>query len=922
MSSKDFPRECNQKTSNVYFTLLFCFLIFALNTTLPLPICSPKVKSFIALMKPLLVAFLACLLSEATSCLATEPQDFRNPDLLMEQRVQSLIGQLTVQEKVAQLMMASPAIDRLGIPAYHWWSEALHGVARNGTATVFPQAIGLAATWDPDLLQQMAGVISTEARAKYAQTIARTGGASGMYQGLTLWSPNINIFRDPRWGRGQETYGEDPFLTATLGVAFVRGIQGNDSAHPLCVATVKHFAVHSGPEAGRHSFNSLVSSRDLRETYLPAFEKCIRQGGALSVMTAYNAINGIPAPANQKLLTDVLRGEWGFSGAVVSDVEAVDNLWRQNAHAFAKDQAEASAQALKAGNDLCSSETFKALPEALKRGLIKESDLDVALRRVLGLRLKLGLFDPPDRAHHRGISSDAVDRPEHDQLALELARKSLVLLKNDGTLPWDSTRLKKVAVLGPTADDPSALLGNYCGRPARPVTILKGLRNALEPRGVQVRFQPAVALVAGFRESSQPLPEGVLFTDHTRAKPGLKGELFPAEDFLAAPLADRIDSNLDLLWNDYEPQPEIPTRNAHLRWSGVLVAPESGLYTLSVTFTGKAGLYLEDQLIAGGESPAKNGEKCSSSKPLQLRAGQAYPLRIEFHQPPEDVWGRIQFGWQAPGGIGSALQLARESDHVLLVLGITPNLEGEDKPINAEGFRNGDRTTILLPKCQRDLLDQVAMLGKPFTVVLTNGSPVSFDTSKPNAILEAWYYGQRGGDAVAEALLGKTNPSGRLPITFPKADTDLPAFEDYSMAHRTYRYFQGTPLFAFGHGLSYTTFRYESPAISPAAAKRGQTVQVSVDLTNTGKSSGDEVVQVYARMIHPKVPMPRQALVGFQRVTLTPGETRRISVPIPLENLRRWSEEENRYAIDPGSYQLGIGGASNAIQHSVPLTIE
>jgi beta-glucosidase len=847
--------------------------------------------------------------------------DFRDTGLPLEKRVDALVGQLTVEEKVSQLMMASPAIPRLGVPAYHWWNEALHGVARNGIATVFPQAIAMAATWNPELHGQVADVISTEARAKNNEAIRKSGGDTKIYQGLSIWSPNINIFRDPRWGRGQETYGEDPYLTGRMGVAFVQGLQGTNPTYLKTVATLKHYAVHSGPEELRHKFDAVVSARDLHETYLPAFEAGIMEGNAMSIMSAYNAINGIPAPANHYMLTEVLRDQWGFQGAVVGDVDTVADIFGTNSHAYAKDAAAASALALKAGNDLCSGVTYKSLNESLKLGLVNEMDLDRALKRLFTLRFKLGQFDPLDSVPYTKIPLSENDSPKHDALALEAARQSLVLLKNDGALPWNPKEIKTVAVLGPTAEDQSALLGNYSGTPSKPVNMLKGLQAKLEPLGVKVLHDSAIPLVTGFRETGMPFPEGVLFTDTNRTTSGLKGELFDGPGFQGSCKATRTDAQLDLLWNEAQPVPGIPVKGALLRWSGVIVPRQSGNYALGMTFSGDARLYLDDVLIAGEDKPRSKWEIISRSAGVKLTAGQPYRVRVEYNQGTNNPTGRIQFGWRAPGGMESALALAQQADHIVLMLGITPGLEGEEMKVSAEGFNHGDKVSLQLPKIQSELMEKVAALGKPFVVVLTNGSPVSLDTSKPNAILEAWYYGQRGGDAVAEALLGEYNPGGKLPVTFYQSENDLPPFTDYSMKNRTYRYFTGKPLYAFGHGLSYTTFTYGSASLSTDSAKGSDTVTATVDVTNTGKLKGDEVVQVYVHEVHSPVPMPIESLVGFQRITLAPGETKMVSIPVKVSSFRRWDETANRYVVDSGQYELRIGSASDEIHSTKTLHV-
>ena len=871
------------------------------------------------ILPPTLLASAALLVSSAAlpAQQAEIPARFRDPSLPLEARVDDLLGRLTVEEKISQIGMHNAALPRLGIPSFHWWSEGLHGVARNGIATVFPQAIGLAATWDTALVGRIGEVVSTEARAKYSEVLRLKGGNSDIYEGITIWSPNINIFRDPRWGRGQETFGEDPFLTGELGVSFVRGLQGSDPRHLKTVATLKHFAVHSGPEAPRHSFDSKVGQRDLRETYLPAFEAGVKRGGATSVMSAYNAVNGVPAPGNAWLLTELLRGEWGFTGAVVGDVGTVDDMHNARGHRFVKNAAEAIAAALKAGNDLCSDGAYKALPEALARGLVTEADLDRALRRLYALRFRLGQFDPAHSVSWSKLTLADNDTPAHDRLALEAARKSAVLLKNDGLLPWKAEGLRKVVVLGPTGDDQLALLGNYFGTPSNPRTIVKALRAKLQPRGVQVAYHPAVPLVAGFREAGQPLPEGVLFTDETRKVAGLKGELFAEASLAGQARATRVDNQVDLFWTPAQPQAGVPLVDAHLRWTGVLVPRVTGSHRFSLSFIGAARLFIDDTLVAGEASaPVKvhhlDDPRVRSAQ-LELVAGKSYRVRLEFNQRQGGAVGLVQLGWRPPGSLDEALTEAREADQIVLTLGLTPALEGEEMSVHAEGFAGGDRTSIQLPKVQQDLIAAVAALGKPFTVLLTGGGSISFDVSKPNAILEAWYYGQRGGDALAEMLLGEVSPSGRLPVTFYQADSDLPPFEDYSMANRTYRYFGGKPLYAFGHGLGYTRFRYDSLVLSQAQVAAGTTLQVRVRVSNTGSRAAEEVVQLYATSRCAPVSMPRIQLVGFARLPLQPGASGEVVLDLNPAQLRRWDEASKAYVVDAGEYDLAVGGSSDSL---------
>lgn len=850
---------------------------------------------------------------------ATDSLPFRNPDLPVEKRVDDLISRLSVPEKISQVMMASAGIPRLGIPAYDWWNEALHGVARNGVATVFPQAIGLAATWNPELHGEVASAISTEARAKYNALVATSGGATRRYQGLTIWSPNINIFRDPRWGRGQETYGEDPFLTSRLAVAFVRGLQGSDATYLKTVATLKHFAVHSGPEDMRHRFDAVVSERDLRETYLVAFEAGVREGRATSIMSAYNAIDGVPAPANERLLGKILRAEWGFSGAVVGDVDTVADIWKPGSHAFARDAAEASALALRAGNDLCSGLTYEALGESLKRGLVTERDLDTALRRLLTLRFRLGFFDPASRVPYARIGPSENDSPAHARLALEASRQSLVLLKNDGTLPLNPKALTSIALIGPVADDRQAMLGNYNGIPSHPQTLLGAFRARFEPLGIRVLSAFGAPVAQGFRDASQPFPAGTLFTDSQRIEAGFTGEVF-ANPTLAGPaVGTRLDRQVDLAWNPYQPLPNVPVARASARWTATLVPPQSGRVTFGLVLTGGARLFIDDALVIDAW---KEGGHRSVRAEVDLTGGKPVALRLEYSQG--EGRGEILLGWKPPGevtGIAGALEAARQADVVVLALGLTPDIEGEEMQVNAPGFHGGDRTSIRLPATQAELLDKVSATGKPVVVVLITGSALAFDPAKADAALVGWYYGGRGGEAIVDALVGETNPAGRLPVTFYASDADLPPFESYAMANRTYRYFTGTPLYAFGHGLSYTRFAYEKVALSASQGGPQEVVTVEVTVRNTGARDGDEVVQVYARAVAPPVPMPLQSLVGFQRVHLARGEGRTVSIPVPLSRLRRWDETAGRYRVDPGAYEVRIGAASDDVRLTTSLRV-
>jgi beta-glucosidase len=854
------------------------------------------------------------------SVVLDEVQVWRDSARSLVERAADLAGRLTLDEKIGMLMMQSPAVERLGIPAYDWWSEALHGVGRNGIATVFPQAIGLAATWNPALMERIADVISTEARAKHHQDARDNGGETARYQGLTLWSPNINLFRDPRWGRGQECYGEDVCLTARMGSAFVRGIQGENPRYLKAVATPKHFAVHNGPEDGRFAFDSVVSDRDLWEEELSAFEFVVRDSRPAGIMSAYNAINGTPCCANKWLLTDVLRGEWGFDGAVVGDVDNVANL--ADHMKAAEDHADGSAMTIQAGQDLCSGWAFEHLGGAVAEGLVSEEELDEALARNLSVRFRLGQFDASEEVEYTSIPMSAVDTPENDQTALDAARESVVLLKNDGVLPLDLKKLKKVAVLGPTADSRAALLGNYFGIPARPVNLLDGLKNKFEAAGVDVCHYRAVPLVNGMEKTGNPFDAApCVSADAEGAVAGLAAEVYDNSLFDGEPV--RASCGLDLFWNIYQPLPPIPADDAAIRWSGFIQPPASGTYTFSIERIGGFRLCVGDEVLLDELYDDDVSERRARAVSVELAEGEAVPVVVEYRQTCGE--GLVSMWWQTPldpeDNLETALAGAADADHIILCLGLTPEVEGEEMPVNFEGFSAGDRTTIQLPASQRELLDRAAELDRPLTVILTTGSAVAFDVEKADAILCAWYYGQRGGDAVAEILTGEVNPSGRLPITFYASDEDLPAFEDYSMNGRTYKFFEGTPLFAFGHGLSYTTFEYGEPSLETAAPQAGEAVAMTVPVTNTGKRDGAEVVQVYARPVEQKPGRPMRQLIGFARSFVPAGRTVEVAVELDTRLLRSRDEAKDAFVFDMQEWMLEAGPASSRLEDGLSLRL-
>jgi beta-glucosidase len=682
-----------------------------------------------------------------------------------EERVNDLVGRMTVEEKVSQMSSVAPAIERLGIPQYNWWNEGLHGVARAGLATVFPQGIGLASTWNTDLIHRMAQVISDESRAKHHE--AARQGVRDLYTGLTLWCPTINIFRDPRWGRGQETYGEDPYLTSRLAVQYIKGLQGDDPRYFKTIATPKHFAVHSGPEDKRHYFNAEVSQRDLEMTYLPAFKASIVEAKAYSIMSAYNRVNSEACSASPTLLQKTLRDTWGFEGFVVSDCGAVDDIY--SGHRLVKTPAEAAALAVKNGCDLECGCTYGIpcdygqLGEAVAQGLLTEADLDRAVKRLFMARFRLGMFDPDEQVPYAHIPFNVVDSAEHRALALEVARQSLVLLRNqDHQLPLDRTKLKSIAVIGPNADETLVQLGSYMGTPAEPVSVLEGIR--------------------------------------------------------------------------------------------ALVAPET-----------------------------KVNYACGSELVGNDRAGFA-----------------------------EAVQAALQSDIAVVVLGLSQLLEGEQEMEEGlpPGTRSqGDRKTINLPDIQEQLLEAVQATGTPVILVLINGSALAVNWANEHvpAILEAWYPGQAGGTAIAEAIFGLTNPGGRLPVTFYRSDSDLPSSDDYRMTNRTYRYFTGQPLYAFGYGLSYTTFTYRDLQITPAEVKSGDPVAIQVEVENTGKQLGDEVVQLYVQDVQTSLSVPQLQLQGFTRICLAPGEKQTIQFTLTAEQLS-FADEAGTWILAPGDFKVWVGG--------------
>jgi beta-glucosidase len=868
---------------------------------------------FACLITLLFVAALASVAQTAQPAAAP----YLNTALPLNERVDDLVSRMTLEEKASQLVNQARAIPRLQIPAYDWWSEALHGVANAGTATVFPEPVGLAATFDTSLIHEMAVVISTEARAKHNQAVR--AGHSNIMEGLDFWSPNINIFRDPRWGRGQETYGEDPFLTGRMGIAFVTGMQGDDPKYYRVVSTVKHYAVHSGPETTRHMVDVKVSKHDMEDTYLPAFRAAVTEGKVASVMCAYNRINGQPGCANDFLLKDQLRGAWQFHGYVVSDCDAIVDIF--SGHHFARSQAEAAADALKTGMDNeCADFFTKAktnsdyVPylDAVKQGLLTEKDIDVALKRLYTARFRLGMFDPPEMVPYALTPDSEIDSQPHRDLALKAARESIVLLKNNGALPL-SPNVQKIAVFGPLAESVKVLHGNYSGTASHATTALEGIQKQFA--GAQVTFTPGM----NFLRQQDVVPTTALST--ADGQPGLKGEYFSGDKFEGTPQAVRVDNIVDLQLFHPERSALTPPegmKDFSVRWTGFLTPTESGTYQIGLTGSMNQ-FWLDGQLLV---DDLNLHDPNTSTKTMQLEKGHRYALKIEFVRGgfgTKLVWMNL-----IADPIGDAVAAAKQADAAIAVVGINSQLEGEEMKVEVPGFKGGDRTSLDLPKEEEDLLEALKATGKPLIVVLMNGSAlaVNWASEHADAMLDAWYSGEEGGTAISQTLAGLNNPAGRLAVTFYKSVDQLPPFEDYAMKNRTYRYFEGQPLYPFGYGLSYSKFEYSNLKLSSTKLKAGDSLTVEADVKNVSPREGDEVVELY--LSFPKsVVAPLRALRGFTRVHLAADEIQHVNFTLDARALSEVDENGDRilakgiHSISVGGGQPGTGAAQVAVEFKI-----
>ncbi len=842
---------------------------------------------------------------------------YLNTALSTEERVNDLISKLSLSQKIKLLQHPSLAIDSNGIqvPAYNWWNECLHGVARAGKATVFPQAIGLAATWDTSLIYKVADAISDEARAKY--TYFSEKGQRGIYQGLNFWSPNINIFRDPRWGRGMETYGEDPYLTGKIATAFIKGLQGNNSNYFKTIATAKHFAVHSGPEATRHQFNALVSDYDLYETYTPAFKMAVQEASVYSIMCAYNRFRDKPCCENDFLLQDLLRNKWGFKGFIVTDCWAVHDMFVKGYHEFFASQEEAVAATIKAGVDLECGNAFSALDIALEKKLISQADLDRALQRLFTARFKLGFFDPDSKNSIPRFPYSCVEGTAHKKLAREAAQKSIVLLKNENkTLPL-SKSVKTIAVIGPNANDGEVLLANYHGFPSHCVTPLEGIKKKLP--ATKVLYAVGAAHAPGLPVLSTILSD-YLHTGTDGLQKGLKARYYNNANFSGKAVLTRVDQIVDFNWVDKSPAAKIDPLNFSVNWDGYLKAPDDGEYILDIYGSSEFKMVLDGKELFSFSS--EHGPEHRSAT-VSLQKNKIYKINLQFINTKSSPLLKLK--WQLPkqNYEQEALIIAAKAEAVVMVMGLSPRIEGEQLDIQLDGFAEGDRTKLQLPDNQQELIKKITALGKPVILVLVNGSALAINWEQEHvpAIVETWYGGQEAGNAIADVLFGDYNPGGRLPVTFYKSENDIPAFDNYDMQGRTYRYFKGSPLYQFGYGLSYTTFTYSNPVVqSPQIT--GRPVEVNIYVKNTGDRDGEEVIQVYVQNTTTTGLNPIHALKGFKRIYLKKGEEKKLTFILQASDFSVLTKESKRMLL-PGEFIISAGGGQpddKCIQLKISLT--
>lgn len=896
------------------------------------------------------VLFIIMALTVSAEKKTDDEPKYLDYSLDFEERAADLVERMTLDEKISQLGDKAPAIPRLGIARYEWWNECLHGVARAGKATVFPQAIGMSATFDTDLMKTVAEIISDEARAKHHEALRNE--QYDRYYGLTYWSPNVNIFRDPRWGRGQETYGEDPYLTGQMGTQFVKGLQGEDSKYLKLVATAKHFAVHNGPEPDRHVFNVVPNTRDLWETYLPAFEDLMVDAKAYSIMGAYNRVDGESACASWLLLEDILRNKWSFDGYVVSDCGAIRDI--HEFHKIVNNAEEAAAIGVRKGCDLNCGDVYQtALKTSVEMGYIDEAEIDRSVYRLMLARMKLGMFDPQELVPYAQIPYETNASEAHDKVALEMAQKSMTLLKNDGILPLNKKKYKKIAVVGPNANSLDALRGNYYGTASNPVTVVEGIQNAA-PRGVTVTYAKGVPMVI-YDQNEEEFPiidSQYLQTVDKNGKKvnGLTGHYFNNKTLEGEPDLVRIDPKVNFQWLRTESPTTTDVAQGLLsrsegindeafsvRWTGQLLVPETGIYKLGVSGDDGYRLWVDGAIVVNNWT--SDNMKKTSLKEVRLEKGTAYDVILEYYE--NFAVAEVNLIWETPDHIAQddnldptilsqeTLDEVEDADIAIFVGGLDATWEGEEMSgrTNIEGFNRGDRTKIELPKLQLNAMRAMVETGTPVVLVLMSGSAISFEGLEDDldAILMSWYPGQRGGDAVADVLFGDYNPAGRLPVTFYSSTDELADFSDYTMRAGkgfTYRYYTGEALYPFGHGLSYTNFSYSHLEIDKKSVSSTGQVSVSVEIKNSGKVDGEEVVQLYVKDVESDTWMPVKQLRKFERVALKSGEKKTVKFTLDVsEDFHYYNAMDQEYTVDLGEFEIQVGASSEDIRVKASITV-
>ena len=873
-----------------------------INTHL-LPKTSLSLQKIIKINRIMRNKFLYLFASLALLCGCSNQPAYKNTNLTPEERAEDLLKQLTLEEKVSLMMDGSAPVERLGIKKYNWWNEALHGIARSGLATVFPEPIGMAAAFDEKTLEEVFIAASDEARAK--NTKAAREGEIDRYEGLTVWTPNVNIYRDPRWGRGIETYGEDPYLTSVLGLSVVNGLQCTDAneKYDKLHACAKHFAVHSGPEWNRHEFDANnINPRDLYETYLPAFETLVKEGKVKEVMCAYNRFEGEPCCGSDQLLVHILREEWGYDGIVVSDCGAINDFYKEKGHKTHPDSASASAAAVLSGTDLECGGSYKSLMESVEKGLIKEEDIDVSVKRLLKARFELGEMDAPEEVSWTKIPYSVVASAKHDSLALDIARKSITLLQNKNNILPLQRGGKTIAVMGPNANDSVMQWGNYNGIPAHTSTILQGIQ-AAAGKDDKVIYVPGCSWV------ERTLTRSVYNQCQSEGGTGFTATYWNNRDFEGEPVATmQMGTPFSLCtMGDIVFAPGVNLTDFSATYKSVFTPKESGDVVVEMYTCGMGDLLINGEKVKGFKN---NHGGRNSNYTMTVEAGKSYDIELKFKYNTGAAQINFDLGFVENVNIAKTVAQVKDADVVVFAGGISPRLEGEEMGVKLPGFKGGDRTDIELPAVQRELLNALATAGKKVILVNCSGSPLGLvpETKSCQAIVQAWYPGQAGGKAVADVLFGDYNPSGKLPVTFYKNVNQLPDFEDYNMTGRTYRYFKGEPLYPFGYGLSYTTFTYGEVQL-PASAKAGETIQAIVPVTNNGTMDGDEVVQLYLKKQGDNEG-PIKTLRAFKRVHIKAGETVDVALELTPKQLEWWNPETNSMCNVAGNYEIMVGGNS------------